>query len=1662
MGAAVAPDGGRDQRARPGSRARRPTMLVAELLELATIAREHHGRSRSRRRAAPPGARRDADARGGARALRRSLPRAPRLARPHRPLRVRARQRARGRRRARRPRAPARGDRAARRAPPRRHPARDRRVAADRRARAGLAEGRRGAAPADRARQDVGAARASASRPRSPPPAIRSRACTRSRRWRRRIASARSSRAARSSSTSRSSPRTPTTTRRSRRSPSSTSARATTPGSRTRCAACSISTRSARAPMARAGRPADAPKEWPVAKRSERLTDAAPARAASTRRGSPTSTASSYACGAVLELLTGDRDALERMERVLEKANDPRLEQTLEYHAAASTSPAERAKLLKRLAKLATEREDDVAALERWEQTLRASPSRSRRARRARGALRARRALARARAGPRAPRRRPPAARAGHARGRDPRARARALRDRRSTARCNDPARAIKAWHRVLELIAEEPHRARRARAGCTARARKWRELAEILGRQIAGARRLDDRRRSRQARRGRDGARRDPRGAPRRAGRRDQGARRAAPRASTRTTSTRTPRCAGCTRRAATSTPRCASPSARCTCRPSRCGRSSRGLEIGFICRDRLGNPTRALQAFKRVLELDPEQDEALAAAADLLAQARPLEGARRDARAHARRVPAATSEAPALAEERRDARPADRRGDRRQARRSEGRVPLVAARARRGARRADARRRAPRRRGVRPVARARRGAHRRAQAAGRGRRRRARRARALRRAVARARAAVPSAGSATSRARSRCSPRRSPSRRATPSLLAELERLAAELDQRTAVEGAARRVRRSRSPPRRPRERVELYLRRARILDERVGDPQGRGRRRARRVLVGARSRRHRATRSYALAAEGTRVERRRRRRQRADRARARRPRSASSCCAARPQTIEEQLKDAPRAFRTHLIALLLAPDDADTASHLWRLARVIGKYRDADQHAARRAAVGDDPDRAGDRRGASRPRLAPRPVAPRIPRRAQTEPLDDDRRAHPQRRRLDAAARSRPRSRCAARRARSRATGDEPRSTTPRTATMTLSPSDIATMAVPPTRRRAAACVAAAPAAGVAPRPARRKLPPPPPRPPQITAAHARAPRRCRPPMRAQGAGAGAPAAAADAAEPRVRVAVGRARGRVRERCPRPTPARGCAGCIRAAEVWETGGKDIARAFDALARAFAQARARAAKATPRSARACIASRSEHKAWDRLADLYEGMAEQAETAHAAADLLMEVATIRCEQKRPREAEAQLRRILGMLPNDVTARARLEELYRGEGRWVELAASLEERTDPRLGTAAPEAERPQLLRELAAIYTDKLNRPHDAIDAFERLRVLAPADTGVLLQLADLYGTVGRWSKVIETLARSARSPRARDEARDALRQIAQIYEQELELPERAIESYEQLVATWPDDAEAWAALDRLYQAHARWTELADVLRRRAALAREPRRARAAARAPRAACCSTGSTRPRRPPRRCATRARSRPTIRALADQLVDRARQGRPRARGRRRSSRTGIDAAIDAQRRDRRPQRRPRRAPHPARAAPARAARRPRRRARARSTHALALVPEHPTALAVLAQLASPDEDPRAFADAKLREADSAQRRGRQDRGADGRRRRAAASASAISTAAHGRVRARARAAPVSRRRDVGARRPRREGRRSRGRDARAREASSRTSR
>src|SRR5258708_24454668 len=73
---------------------------------------------------------------------------------------------------------------------------------------------------------------------------------------------------------------------------------------------------------------------------------------------------------------------------------------------------------------------------------------------------------------------------------------------------------------------------------------------------------------------------------------------------------------------------------------------------------------------------------------------------------------------------------------------------------------------------------------------------------------------------------------------------------------------------------------------------------------------------------------------------------------------------------------------------------------------------------------------------------------------------------------------------------------------------------------------------------------------------------------------------------------------------ESLPAPDAASRLRWLFRASEVWETGGKDIVRAFDALPRAFAQAR-RSPDGDPEVRARLHRIAHDHAPWVRLADL-------------------------------------------------------------------------------------------------------------------------------------------------------------------------------------------------------------------------------------------------------------------------------------------------------------------------------------------------------------------------------------------------------------------------------------------------------------------------
>ncbi len=1189
-------------------------------------------------------------------------------------------------------------------------------------------------------------------------------------------------------------------------------------------------------------------RDWPTAKRVERLTSLRRLVGMYEQLGDVEGVI--YACTGVLDALPGDRDTLERLERALDKSGDvERLEQTLVYHVSAATGPAEKARVLRRLARIAADKHDEIAAMQRWEEVLKTVPQDleaieiladlyERHERWADMARVLERGLLsqRSRAGTQSGIRRTTAQdgagryttgeiRIGTGLILDPKKRLGQLvrYARVVDAKLGDALRATRAWQEVLELSPGH-HLSLEALTRLHEQAGRWSELGDVLAARVplivtdepAEAAQLALRR-----------ARllEERIGAPAEAiSALEDIIRDLAP---GHLDAHRALRGLYEARGDFAAAVRTAERELYLSEDPAE--KIARGLEIGRLCRDQLQDPTRALQAFERVLNLKGDHEEALTAAADLYARVEDWPSHIRTLERLAELAPAGTARCELMT---RIAQvTAERLGDHQGAfgwyRKAHEHAPSsqTLAALRRAAESfdlwtdlAD----------VYEAERARyldeRGEPLNVQAYVAASRELA--------AIAERRLQAPIRAMNVLLDAIHVRPQ-------DDRLLAEAERIASDADQRPIwqilLECQAAALERS------PRSRrVALHSSRARVFEERLGEVDT-----AVEELLQAFSwQSERAEIRQALydlaercgawkdvvAVESALLERT--------------PANAARIAILRRKAtiIEDKLQEPVRAFRAHLVAFLLSPEDSDTVAHLWRLGRIIGaQYRDGDRmprpepppayvHPPETApAPATAPATA--RQPASKTRggrptrgEVPIDIESSLPVREATQelslndlsellmsPVDagnvDD---------FDGDPGTDPDGRSGANDFSSRENSTilldldeidiEDDGFRRRDPTIQLRTEDLIQALRDDRAERSPPPFLP----GVNPRPPARKPPQP--------------PRFAPPPPPRPSAPMPLPALPVRSYEsPWEELAT------AYDLLPSPDKQAKMRWLFRAAEVWENGAADVGRAFNTLARALALG---VDDTEPRVRLQRLAS--QHDAWERLADLYETAAEEAKNAETAVGLLMEVAEIRSRQKRSRDTEALYRRVLGMRPRDRLARERLEALYRAEGRWVDLAASLEERTDPRFGIAVPESERPDLLRELADIYR-RLSRSHDAIDALTRLRDLLPEDVGVLRELGEIYGLVGRWSKVIETLSRVGEIAEGTTEARSALRRIAEIYERELELPDRAIDAYTQIVTQWPDDAQAYAALDKLLDALGRWTDLADILRRRAGLTRDP-----------------------------------------------------------------------------------------------------------------------------------------------------------------------------------------------------------------------------------
>ncbi len=174
-----------------------------------------------------------------------------------------------------------------------------------------------------------------------------------------------------------------------------------------------------------------------------------------------------------------------------------------------------------------------------------------------------------------------------------------------------------------------------------------------------------------------------------------------------------------------------------------------------------------------------------------------------------------------------------------------------------------------------------------------------------------------------------------------------------------------------------------------------------------------------------------------------------------------------------------------------------------------------------------------------------------------------------------------------------------------------------------------------------------------------------------------------------------------------------------------------------------------------------------------------------------------------------------------------------LERVHREAGEYEKLAevreAQIRHTEDP--------AERVQMLHQLADLYEIQLEDESAAFHSFARALPLDIRNEHSLASFERLAEQTGSWTEVVSLYDKEV--SRLREESpgdvTDLAMRSAMINEVQLDAIDAAIERYQIVVDIEPTEAKAIEALDRLYEQTERWGELAETLKKEAAIAMTP-----------------------------------------------------------------------------------------------------------------------------------------------------------------------------------------------------------------------------------
>uniref|UniRef100_UPI001F59D202 tetratricopeptide repeat protein n=1 Tax=Anaeromyxobacter oryzisoli TaxID=2925408 RepID=UPI001F59D202 len=280
----------------------------------------------------------------------------------------------------------------------------------------------------------------------------------------------------------------------------------------------------------------------------------------------------------------------------------------------------------------------------------------------------------------------------------------------------------------------------------------------------------------------------------------------------------------------------------------------------------------------------------------------------------------------------------------------------------------------------------------------------------------------------------------------------------------------------------------------------------------------------------------------------------------------------------------------------------------------------------------------------------------------------------------------------------------------------------------------------------------------------------------------------------------------------------PADTAAVALRLGALYEEKLGDPTRAATFLRRALALDPAAAPTALPALER--LHARLE--AWPELADTLSARAAAAQGPDRV-QLLFRLGQL-CEERlaAPDRAAEAYEAAVQADPRHVQSLRALEALYEGAGRREDLVKNLAAQR----AAATDDAAKERVLAKMGALVAD-LGRRDEAVVLWKELLALRPRHEGALAALEDLYEALERWQDLAQHL-------RVRIQATVDRREIARLNDKlgailgtRLGDPAQAIQSYKAVLDSDPKNRHALEALRDIYAAQGDEDALISVYRR-------------------------------------------------------------------------------------------------------------------------------------------------------------------------------------------------------------------------------------------